>query len=135
MFKTQLMSDRLAMTLSFACTIHCFFVPSFIILTSGFLFTTIDNEWLHKAILITAVPISLYALTLGYQNHKVSSIFFIGFFGLAALVTAVLLGEAIIGEAGEKTVTFFGSMLVVFAHYRNHQVCKELECSCHEQKA
>ena len=35
MFKTQLMSDKLAMTLSFACTIHCFFVPSFIILTSG----------------------------------------------------------------------------------------------------
>jgi len=54
--------------------------------------------------------------------------------GLAVLVTAVLLGEAIIGEAGEKTLTFFGSMLVVFAHYRNHQVCKELECSCHEQK-
>ena len=128
-------SDKLAIVLSLACVAHCFLMPSFIILTSGFLFTTIDNEWLHKAILITAVPISLYALILGYQNHKVPSIFFIGFFGLATLVIAVLLGEAIIGEAGEKTVTFFGSMLVVFAHYRNHQVCKELECSCHEQKA
>ena len=128
-------SDKLAIGLSLACVAHCFLMPSFIILTSGFLFTTIDNEWLHKAILITAVPISLYALILGYQNHKVPSIFFIGLFGLATLVIAVLLGEAIIGEAGEKTVTFFGSMLVVFAHYRNHQVCKELECSCHEQKA
>ena len=102
MFKTQLMSDRLAMTLSFACTIHCCFVPSFIILTSGFLSFSIDNEFIHYSILLLAVPISFYALISGYFNHKTILFLPVGITGLLVLTVAVLLGEAVIGELGEK---------------------------------
>ena len=73
MIKTQQNSDKIAMTLSVICVIHCFFVPSFLILGAGYLSLTIDNDFVHKAIVLLAIPISLFALSIGYKNHKTSS--------------------------------------------------------------
>ena len=49
--KTQLRTDKWAMTLSFVCALHCLLVPSFFILTSGFFAISIDNEFIHYFIL------------------------------------------------------------------------------------
>ena len=65
----QLRSDKFAISLSLVCVAHCFFVPSFIILSSGLYVTAIDNELVHNLILFFAVPVSLLALSLGYKNH------------------------------------------------------------------
>ena len=132
MLKTQMNSDKVAVTLSTACVLHCFFAPSFIILTSGFLSISIDNEFVHYLILLLAVPISSFALYLGWKNHKNTSFLPFGIIGLLALVAAVLMGEAMLGEAGERAITLLGSLLVAYSHYRNHQECKAVECdSCH----
>ncbi|HJM71213.1 MAG TPA: MerC domain-containing protein [Gammaproteobacteria bacterium] len=132
--KTQLTTDKLAATFSLACIIHCFFAPSFLILTSGFIFTSLDNELIHKIILFIAMPVSIYALILGYKNHNALSFLCLGILGLLTLITAVLLGESLLGESGEKLVTLIGSCLVCFAHFRNYQACINLDCSsCHEK--
>jgi|TARA_B110000444_G_scaffold186090_1_gene175217 hypothetical protein len=133
MIRTQLKTDKFAMTLSLVCVAHCFFVPSFIILTSSFLSFSIDNEFIHKVIVLIAVPVSIYALTLGYRNHKTTSFIPAGIFGLLTLIVAVLLGENILGELGERGLTLFGSVVIAYSHFRNHQVCKKLDCSCHEE--
>ena len=133
MIKTQETTDKLAGSLSLLCALHCLFMPSFLILTSGFLSFSIDNEFLHFIILLLAVPVSVYALIQGLKNHKELFIFIIGLCGLSVLSTAYYLGEAALGEALEKTLTVVGSLIVIFAHYRNHQACKALECdSCHD---
>ena len=132
MFRTQLMNDKLAMALSSACAIHCFLTPSFVLLTSGLISFSFDNEFVHNLILFVAVPISLYALISGYSNHKIFYLLPIGIVGLSALVLAVAMGETLLGELGEKSLTLIGSFLVVFAHFKNHQVCKELDCECHD---
>ena len=125
-------SDKVAVTLSTACVLHCFFAPSFVILTSGFLSISIDNEFVHYLILLLAVPISSFALYLGWKNHKNTSFLPFGIIGLLALFAAVLMGEAMLGEAGERAITLLGSLLVAYSHYRNHQECKAVECdSCH----
>ena len=132
MLKTQMNSDKVAVTLSTACVIHCFFAPSFIILTSGFLSISIDNELVHYLILLLAVPVSSFALYLGWKNHKNTSFLPFGITGLLVLVAAVLMGEAMLGEAGERAITLLGSLLVAYSHFRNHQECKAVECdSCH----
>ena len=132
MLKTQMNSDKVAVTLSTACVLHCFFAPSFVILTSGFLSISIDNELVHYLILLLAVPISSFALYLGWRNHKNTSFLPFGIIGLLALIAAVLMGEAMLGEAGERAITLLGSLLVAYSHYRNHQECKAVECdSCH----
>ena len=131
--KTQLTTDKAAMSLSFLCVAHCFFAPSFIILSSAFASFTVDNEFVHKFILFVAVPISTYALYKGYENHKDFSYIPLGAFGLFTLIMAVLLGESSLGEFGEKGLTLIGSIFVAFAHLKNHQACKNLDCnSCHD---
>ena len=129
---TQVRADKLSISLSLVCMIHCLLMPSFLILTSGFLALSIDNELIHKAFLIIVLPVSLYALITGYRNHNILSYFYLGTSGLWILIFAVFFGEGVFGEFAEKTLTLLGSLIVASSHYKNYKACKELECSCHE---
>ena len=68
--KAQMMSDRIAVGLSFACVIHCFFAPSLIILSYSFLSLSVDSELIHYLILFTAFPVSMFALISGYKKTE-----------------------------------------------------------------
>ena len=127
---TQLFTDKLAISLSAICVLHCLFMPSFLILSSWFAAFSIDNEFIHYAILTVAIPVSAFDLIKGFKNHKKLSYFVYGFFGLFLLAFA-LLAAGITGEIGEKSLTLLGSLFVIYAHYNNHQICKELNCDCH----
>ena len=133
MIKTQYTTDKFAMALSLACAAHCFFTPSFLILTSGFLSFSVDNEFIHALILLVATPIIIYALFVGYRNHKTFSFLPVGILGLFLLLSAVLLGESMLGEFGEKAWTLSGSILVAYSHFKNYNLCKNLDCSCHQE--
>ncbi|OUU35386.1 MAG: MerC mercury resistance protein [Cellvibrionales bacterium TMED49] len=133
MKNVQAVSDKLAITLSMTCIAHCFLTPSLAILAYGFLPFSIDNELIHKGILLVAVPISLFALTKGYTSHKTISVVPIALVGLGLLTIAVILGEDILGEFGEKGLTLMGSLLVAGAHYKNYRICKASQCLCHEE--
>jgi FtsH-binding integral membrane protein len=107
-------------------------MPSFLILTSGFLAISIDNELIHKVFLIIVLPVSLYALISGYKNHKISSYLYLGISGLWLLIFAVFFGEGVFGEFAEKSLTLIGSIVVAYSHYKKYQACRELACDCHE---
>ena len=131
MIKSQLRSDKLAMGLSLACVIHCFFAPSIIILAYGISSFAVEAELIHYLLLFLTLPISAFALYIGYKNHKVVSFVYSGFIGLSLLILAVVL-ESILGEPGERGLTVIGSIILAFSHYKNHRICKELECEeCH----
>ena len=130
MSKTQSTTDKVAISLSLVCIIHCFFAPSLIIFTYGFLSFSVENEFIHYVILILALPISILALSLGYRNHKNITFLLIGILGLSFLITAVLFGEGSL----EKILTVIGSITIAYAHFRNHRVCKQQDCGCHERK-
>ena len=106
MNKTQLTTDKFAISMSVVCVLHCFFVPSFIILSSGVFPLALDNEVVHKLIVLIAVPLSIYSLYLGHINHKTISFIPPAIFGLSLLITAVVLGEAALGEFGEKGLLY-----------------------------
>ena len=129
---TQVKADKLSITLSLACMIHCLLMPSFLILTSGFLAVSIDNELIHRVFLIIVLPVSLYALITGYQNHKILSYLYLGISGLWLLFFAVFFGEGVFGEFTEKSLTLIGSIIVATSHFKNYKACKELACECHE---
>ncbi|MDA9685046.1 MerC domain-containing protein [Pseudomonadota bacterium] len=133
MIKTQQTTDKFAITLSLVCVVHCFFFPAFVIFTSGFISLSIDNEFVHKLLVFTAVPLSIFALTLGYKNHKSIAPIPIGILGLLIFISAVILGEDNIGEFGEKMLILLGSMLVAYSHFKNYKICKNLDCACHEE--
>ena len=80
-----------------------------------------------------AAPISIFALTLGYKNHKKISVLIFGILGLIILSLAIFL-ENIVGQSGEKALTLLGSIMLALSHFKNHQICKELDCSkCHKR--
>ena len=130
MLKAQMTSDKLAISLSAACVIHCLFAPTLIIFAYSFLSFSVESELIHYIILTLALPISGLALVLGYRNHKVLSFLMIGITGLSLMLLAVLLVEG----TSEKVLTVIGSCTVAYAHYKNHRVCKELECNCHDKQ-
>ena len=132
MLKAQMPSDRIAMGLSLACVLHCFLAPSLIVLSYGVSSFNIESELIHYMILLLTVPISILALTLGYKNHKSVSIFIAGVIGLLVLILAVIVGEAIFGDFGEKGLTLVGSSIVAYAHYSNYRTCQKLDCTCHD---
>ena len=129
--KSQLTSDKFAMSFSAICLLHCLFAPSLIILSYSSLALTIESELIHKIILLLTVPISIFAISLGYKNHPNNSIIYSGIAGLTILISALLIGENI-GENAELVLTMVGSLMVIYCHYRNYKICKEVNCDCHE---
>ena len=132
MLKAQMPSDRIAMGLSLACVLHCFLAPSLIVLSYGVSSFNIESELIHYLIIMLTVPISIFALTLGYKNHKGVSFFVTGVIGISVLILAVIIGEDILGDVGEKGLTLVGSIIVVYAHYSNYRTCQKLDCTCHD---
>ena len=129
--KTHPITDKFAAGLSIACALHCLLVPSFFIITSGALSLSIDNELIHWVILFLAIPVSVYALVTGVINHNDYVVFLVGIAGLSVL-TATALSESILTETAVIIFTLIGSALVVNAHTKNFQLCKELDCDCHD---
>ena len=132
MFDTSYITDKLAMSVSAACIVHCFFAPALIVLSYGVSSFSIDSEFVHYLILAVAMPLSALALSKGYTHHKVTSFLVTGVLGLSLMFLGVLLGESLLGELGEQLVTLIGSSLVAYSHFRNYRTCQELDCSCHE---
>ena len=129
--KSQLTSDKFAISFSAICMIHCLFAPSLIVLSYISLALTLESELIHKAILLLTIPVSIFAISLGYKNHSNNSIIYTGIAGLTILISALLIGESISANA-ELILTILGSLMVITCHYRNYNVCKKLNCDCHE---
>ena len=129
--KSQLISDKFAMSFSAMCMIHCLFAPSLIILSYSSLALTVESELIHKAILLLTIPISIFAISLGYKNHPNNYIIYTGIAGLTILISALLIGESIGGNA-ELILTIIGSLMVIACHYRNYRICKKVNCDCHD---
>lgn len=129
--RSQLTSDKFAMSFSAICMIHCLFAPSLIVLSYSSLALTLESELIHKVILLITIPVSIFAISLGYKNHTNNSITLTGIAGLTILISALLIGESI-GENAELIMTIIGSMLVIACHYRNYKICKKINCDCHE---
>ena len=129
--KSQLISDKFAMSFSAMCMIHCLFAPSLIILSYSSLALTVESELIHKTILLLTIPVSIFAISLGYKNHPNNSIIYTGIAGLTILISALLIGESI-GENAGLILTTIGSLMVIACHYRNYRICKKVNCDCHD---
>ena len=129
---SQAISDRLAMTLSFACILHCLFMPAFLITSLTFASIEFSDELLHYSILFLAIPVSLFALLSGKKNHNNNLIFIVGILGLTVLFLALFSEGNFYGFPLETLLTIIGSTIVITAHYKNYQICQQLDCDCHK---
>ena len=130
---TQAVTDKLAIGLSLGCAIHCLSLPVLLALLPSMAALQLDHEAFHFWMLVAVLPTSVYALTLGCKQHKRYRLLILGVIGLGLLVLALALGEARIGEAGEKILTVIGGACVAFGHWFNYRLCgaqNHGDCAC-----
>lgn len=91
-------TDKVAIGLSLACTIHCLAFPLIIVLLPAFAALPLVDEAFHAWMVYAVVPTSAFALTMGCRRHKRYQLLAYGFVGLALLVLAVAFGESHLGN-------------------------------------
>jgi hypothetical protein len=123
MTKLQVLSDKLAISFSMVCLVHCLVLPVLLILLPPFsgLFA-LDDEMFHQWMLFAVLPISFAALMMGYLHHSSSKVFLVGSIGLSLIIISTTLGHDLLGEAGEVVLSILGSMIIAYGHFRNYQL-------------
>ena len=131
MNELQKPADKIAISLSILCVVHCFATPILITLLPAFASLPLEGESLHFWMVIGVLPVSLFSLTLGCKKHRKPQVLITGGAGLALVVIAIS-GEAIgFGEEMEKALTLVGSSLIALAHVWNYRLCQRDACECH----
>ena len=127
----QAITDKLAISLSLLCTIHCLALPIVVVLLPSFAAMVFEDEAFHVWMVVAVIPTSVIALTMGCKQHQLYSVLLIGVIGLGVLGAAAFLGEERLDETGEKAVTLLGAALIALGHAWNYYLCRRKEsCEC-----
>ena len=133
MISTRAFTDKMAMSLSLLCALHCLVSPLIIMMLPTLAALQFDGEAFHLWMVLAVIPTSVYALTMGCKQHKRYRLLIMGLVGLLFLLSAVLAGEAVIGEFLEKILTVTGAAIIALGHYRNYCLCRHEDyCACPE---
>ena len=129
----QTFSDKLAISLSMLCAVHCLAFPFAMIWLPNLAALQLNEESFHLWMLVAVIPTSIYALTIGCLKHKRYQLLSFGVIGITFLVSAILL-EEVVGESGEKWLTVIGATFIAVGHYLNFRLCRsnEADCDCPE---
>lgn len=120
--------DRLGITFSTACVIHCVAV-AFLPLIFPALSTIFHSTWIHIAVGFIILFTSPLAFVPGFKKHGLTWIIGVAVTGLFFIMMGVLL-EGRVSDQISHGVSIIGSLALVFAHaknlqhsHRHHQCC------------
>ncbi len=109
--------DRIGISLSGLCAIHCLFFPVAIALLPLWPAAEAIHDWTHPILFILIVPTVIYALKGGVEDIRIPAFLYLG---LIIVGLAWLLHDWL-GDFGEAAVTMIGSGLLVTGHWFNYQ--------------
>jgi len=125
----QTFFDRIAISLSCLCVIHCIAFPIVASLIPVFATTlhhghAIHEFWFHQFILIFILPFSIFAIIIGYQRHKQILPVIVTTIGLLVLVATALfagtlISNHIIPHQSETLLTLIGGIIHAIGHTMN----------------
>ena len=125
-------SDKAAILISTACTVHCLVIPIVVVAFPVLASTLFGDAGFHTILLWFILPTSLIALGLGCRSHKDLRVIVYGFIGLGFVLAAALVGHSILSEFGERGVTMAGSAFLILSHVRNQRLCSHDHCHDHD---
>lgn len=115
--------DRLGLSVSAICAIHCLFFPVLIALLPLTTAAPILSEWLHPIFILVIAPTVYFASKRAHFERRIV-LYLLS--GLVLITAGWLLGHYLIGYWFEVSATLAGSALLIAGHwfnYRHHQVC------------
>ena len=92
-------SDKLSICLSVCCILHCIALPFLILLIPSVVSLWINDESVHVVLVLLAIPISLFAMSVSLRKHDNYKCIALAVIGLALLVLAIFMHD--IGFSGE----------------------------------
>lgn len=122
--KTSQNLDRLGMTASTLCAIHCALVPIFLTALPLLGLEFLANEWVEISMILVSVVLGTLSLSLSYrkQHHKLLP-FLILVFGFALIFTGHFAGF----KSLEPILIPLGGFIVASAHLVNWRLNKTCE--------
>jgi nitrate reductase beta subunit len=121
---TQILFDRLAISASALCALHCLAGPVLLVLFPFMLALPVGDHFSHMLMVWFVIPTSSIAVLLGCTRHKDPTVLVLAFFGIVGLAISAVYGHDFLGETGEKLATLIATFLLVTAHWRNYSLCR-----------
>jgi uncharacterized membrane protein (Fun14 family) len=123
--------DRIAISLSAICIVHCLAVPLVIAVLPLAVIGLGGESHFHAVMLWLVVPTSVIGLTMGYREHARLRIVVAGLIGLAIVSAAAVLGHGQWPVSVEVLVSLVGSALLAGAHWINFVVVRKVHVHHH----
>jgi uncharacterized membrane protein (Fun14 family) len=117
--------DRVAITLSTICIVHCLAIPvvvatlPVVALTWG-----LDDAHFHTFMLWFVVPTSVLGFAFGYHAHRGAIIVLLGAVAIAVLAFVALRAHGVWTPFQETSVNVAASLLLAVAHWRNFRAVR-----------
>jgi hypothetical protein len=78
-----------------------------------------EETHLHYQVLILVVPLSVFALAIGFRRHRDMRIVLGGAFGMLLLVVGATVAHTQLGLAADRIFTVLGSLVLATSHFFN----------------
>ena len=120
--------DRLALSASGLCALHCLTLPLMLVLMPALGTSFLGDAVFHRSLLWLVIPSSLVAVTFGCLRHRDARVWLHAVAGLMLMVVAAFWGHGLFGFWGEKAVTLVGVGFLSAGHIRNYALCRQDRC-------
>lgn len=125
---TQFFFDRLSISFSAICAMHCAFFPLMLAVFPSIAIIPVEDQVFHEILVWLALPSSMTATYLGCSRHKDLLVLLGTGLGLATLILTAIFGHELLGEKGEKVATFLAAIILACSHWRNFSLCHKDDC-------
>jgi hypothetical protein len=111
--------DRIAITLSTICIVHCLAMPVLVAALPVLAIAVGTDGHFHELMLWLVVPTSALGFGLGYKVHGNAAIIAAGTAAVVVLAVVALWGHDHWNRTVEVSVNVLASLLLASAHWRN----------------
>ncbi len=118
----QLIWDRVGISLSGLCVLHCLLLPVVLALLPMWGLGEQFHAWLHPVFAVVLIPTTFVAAVGGFAKHESWRIVWFLATGITTIVVGGFLGHEDPGALLETIVTVVGSMLLITGHVLNWRV-------------
>ncbi len=109
--------DSAAVLLSGLCLVHCLALP---LIVAGLPFLAEFSEGhLHAQMLVIVLPLSIFALAVGYRRHRDRRVIAAGTVGMLLLIIGGTVAHSQYGIMADRLLTVVGALTLATAHYYN----------------
>jgi hypothetical protein len=121
--------DQIGMGLSLLCAVHCLLVPVLMMSVPIMARYYLAHPNFHLILALVIIPVGVFAFLHGYRHHKNIFTVLLGTVSLTLIVVVPYVIHQLHWNLNEPAWMTFGSVLLIFSHWRNRKQCTSCKAS------